>query len=67
MEGDPRDNGVSDRVAEVRLSSLLHLAQDHGGDLLRGEGLVLATEAYGNDRFGLCVLNLEWEVFPEQG
>ena len=31
---------MSDLLAEVSLCGLLHLTQDHSGDLLRGEGLL---------------------------
>merc|ERR1719352_710379 len=38
------DDGVLDLLAEVRLGNLLHLDEDHGGDLLGGELLLLAVE-----------------------
>ena len=34
--GGNGDNGVVDGGTEVRLSNFAHLAEDHGGDLLRG-------------------------------
>lgn len=60
--GGDSDNGVVDSLAEVRLSSLTHLGEDHGGDLLGGEGLGLALEL--NLDVGLTTLvdDLEGEV-----
>ena len=37
------DNGVGDRVAEVRLCGLPHLGQDHEGDFLGGLKTKLET------------------------
>lgn len=37
------DNGVGDLVSEVGLGGLLHLTEDHGGNLLSGEGLGLVA------------------------
>jgi len=36
------DNSVLDGLAQVRLSHILHLGQDHGTDLLGGENLAWA-------------------------
>lgn len=35
------DDSIGDLLAKVRLSSILHLAKNHGTDLLRAEDLVL--------------------------
>jgi hypothetical protein len=53
---------VLNLLAEVGLGCLLHLNEDHGGDLLRGKALGLALE--GNLNVGLAVLgnHLEREV-----
>ena len=60
--GRDGDNSVGDLLAEVRLSGLLHLRQNHGGDLLGGEGLLLVV--YIDLDAGLTVLvnNGEGEV-----
>ena len=44
--GGDGDDGILDLCTEISLSSLLHLGEDHGGDLLRGEslGLVLVLD-----------------------
>lgn len=34
------DNSVADLLAQERLSDLLHLDENHGRDLLGGEGLL---------------------------
>lgn len=56
------NNSVVDSLAEVRLSSLTHLGEDHGRDLLGSEGLGLALEL--NLDVGLTTLvdDLEGEV-----
>lgn len=36
LTGRDGNDGMGDLVAEVSLSSLLHLAEDHGGNFLRG-------------------------------
>jgi len=46
--GGDRDDSILDIMSQVGLSCLLHLHQNHGGDLLRGEGFLL-----------ILVLNLE--------
>ena len=38
------DDGLGDRVAEVRLGVALQLAEDAGGDLLRGVGLAVDVD-----------------------
>ena len=60
--GGDSDDGVVDGATEVSLSSLAHLGQDHGGDLLGGEGLGLALELNLNDRLASLVNDLEGEV-----
>ena len=35
LTGRNSDNGMSDGVAKVSLSGLLHLDEDHGGNLFR--------------------------------
>ncbi|GBE60908.1 NAD-specific glutamate dehydrogenase [Babesia ovata] len=42
--GGHGDDGVLDGLAEVELSNLLHLDEDHRGDFLRVEGLLLSLE-----------------------
>jgi len=37
--GGNGNNGVGDSLAQEALGDLLHLTEDHGGNLLRGEGL----------------------------
>jgi len=38
------DDGVVDGGSEVTLSDFLHLCEDHGGDFLRGESLLLPVD-----------------------
>lgn len=56
------DNGVVDSSAEVSLSSLAHLDEDHGGDLLGCEVLGLALELDLADWLASLVDDLEREV-----
>ena len=61
--GRDGDDSVVDGATEVSLSSLTHLGEDHGGDLLRGELLGLALELdLANGLAGLLD-DLEWEMF----
>ena len=39
--GGDGDDGIWDLLAEVGFGSLAHLGEDHGGDLLWEEGLLL--------------------------
>lgn len=56
------DDSVVDGLTEVRLGGLSHLGEDHGGDLLGGEGLLLALELNLDDRLATLVDDLEGEV-----
>jgi len=60
--GGDGDNSVVNRLAEVRLSSLTHLGEDHGGDLLGSEVLGLALELNLDDGLASLVNDLEREV-----
>jgi hypothetical protein len=53
---------VGDGLAEVSLSSLLHLAQDHGGDFLGGEVTLLATVLDVDSGLAILVVDLERPV-----
>ena len=50
------DHGLLDLTAEVGAGHLLHLSEDHGGDFLRGEGLLLGL-----------VLDLDHRLVPGAG
>jgi hypothetical protein len=56
------DDSVVDGATKVRLGGLTHLGKDHGGDLLRGEGLLLALELDLDDGLATLVDDLEGEV-----
>jgi hypothetical protein len=60
--GGNGDDSVVDGGAEVGLSSLPHLDEDHGGDLLGCEGLLLALELDLDDGLASLVDDLEGEV-----
>lgn len=61
--GGDGDDGIVDSAAKIRLRSLSHLGEDHGGDLLRSELLGLTLELDLNDRLTALVGDLEGEVF----
>lgn len=56
------DDGVVDCATEVGLGCLPHLNEDHGGDLLRCESLLLALELDLDDRLASLLDDLEGEV-----
>jgi hypothetical protein len=60
--GRDRDDSVVDGATEVGLSGLAHLGEDHGGDLLGGEDLLLALELDLDDGLAGTVDDLEGEV-----
>ena len=51
-----RDNSLLDLLAELRLRNFLHLHQDHGGDLLWAESLLL-TKVLDLDERSTILLN----------
>ena len=59
--GDSNDS-VIDSTTQVGLSSLSHLGQDHGGNLLGSELLVLALELDLDDGLAATLDDLEGEV-----
>mmetsp|Transcript_18139 Transcript_18139/g.45706 ORF Transcript_18139/g.45706 Transcript_18139/m.45706 type:complete len:199 (+) Transcript_18139:1999-2595(+) len=52
------DHGVLHGLAQERLGSVLHLGQDHGGDLLGGEHLALAVDIDLHVGLALAVHNV---------
>jgi hypothetical protein len=60
--GRDGDDGISHNGSQIGLSGLLHLEQDHGRDLLRGEGLDLTLVLDLDERLGALVDDLEGEV-----
>ena len=57
------DHSVCDLLSQVCLCRLLHLDQDHGGDLLSSEHLLLSGRCLNLDmRLGVPVNNFEGEV-----
>jgi NAD-dependent glutamate dehydrogenase len=59
---DRKHTGVVDGLASVGLGSLAHLGEDHGGDLLGSEDLVLALELDLDGGLASLVDDLEGEV-----
>jgi NAD-specific glutamate dehydrogenase len=53
---------VGDLVAEVGLSGLLHLAENHGGNFLRSEVAGFTLDLDGDDGLSRLVLDLEGPV-----
>src|SRR3569833_316424 len=60
--GRDGNDGVGDLLAQVALGHLLHLAQDHGADLLGGELLGLTAELDPDGGLSAFVDNLEGHV-----
>ena len=60
--GGNSNNGVLDRLAEIALSDLLHLAQNHSRDLLRCESRFLLVDLDTDAGLAVLVDNLEGEV-----
>jgi hypothetical protein len=56
------DDGVGDLLAEVRLSGLLHLTEDHRRDLLGGELALLVAVLDADRRLAVLLLELERPV-----
>jgi len=54
------DDGLGDLLAELDLSNLFHLAEDHGGDLLGGESLGLVEVLDLDAGVAIVANNLEW-------
>ena len=51
-----RDDSLLDLLTELGLRDLLHLLENHGGDLLRAEGLLI-TEVVNLDEGRSVLLN----------
>ena len=60
--GGNGDDGVGHLATKVGLGGLTHLGENHGGDLLGGEGLGLALELDLDDGLAGTVDDLEGEV-----
>lgn len=60
--GRDSDDSVVDGATEIGLGGLTHLGEDHGGDFLRGELLLLALELDLDDGLAALLDNLEGEV-----
>ena len=62
--GGDGDNGMGDSAAQVLLGGLLHLGEDHGGDLLGGESLAFTLGRLDIDMGLLALLDqFEGEEF----
>jgi len=57
--GRDGDDGMGDLLAEVSLSSLLHLGQYHGGDFFGGKVPLLATVLDRDGGLSILLHNLE--------
>mmetsp|Transcript_13431 Transcript_13431/g.20742 ORF Transcript_13431/g.20742 Transcript_13431/m.20742 type:complete len:362 (+) Transcript_13431:1066-2151(+) len=53
------DDGGLDGLTNVRLGNILHLGEDHGGDLLRGKNLVLSLDLDPDVGLSVLVNDLE--------
>ena len=58
--GGDGDDGVGDLLAEVSLSGLVNLDQDHSGDFFGGEVLLVTAVLDGDGRLPVLLDNLEW-------
>lgn len=57
-----RDNGMSNLLSEVGLGHLLHLPENHGGDLLWSKLFLVVADLNVNNRLAFLGLDLEGEV-----
>jgi hypothetical protein len=55
--GGDGDDGLLDLLAELGLGNLLHLEEDHGGNLLGGEGLLLVEVVDLNLGVAVAIVN----------
>ena len=60
--GRDSDDGVGDLLAQVGLGDLLHLAENHGRNLLRSELLLLAVDLDLNNGLAILLDDLVGEV-----
>lgn len=60
--GGDSDDGVGDLLAKVRLSDFLHLAKNHGRDLLGSELLLCAIDLNLDNGLAVLVDDLVGEV-----
>ena len=65
--GGDSDDGVLHLTAEVVLSDGAHLVENHGGDLLGLEALLLALEHHLDHRLALLVHHLERPQLYSEG
>ena len=56
------DDGVGDLLSEISFRNLLHLAENHGGNLLRGESFLHTSDLNTNTGLTFFVDDLEGEV-----
>lgn len=61
-----RDDSLLNLLADLGLGNLLHLGEDHGRDLLGGEGLLLAEVLDLNEGGAVLVDNGEGPVLKGQ-
>jgi hypothetical protein len=62
LTGRDSDDGVGDLVAEIGLSGLLHLGENHGGNFLGGEVTFLRLVLDNDGGFAVLLGDLEGPV-----